>query len=99
MRSPLPAARIIAFMHALRPATRNQLTQLRQFGTATDHFIYIGEETRHVAQVARFAVAVADAGEDADHLQVALHAHQVAGALEVFEVGCTGMPAACACCQ
>lgn len=62
-----------------------QLAQFGQLGTARHGGFQITEEARHVAQVARFAVAVTDTGEDANYLQVALHAHQVAGAEEVLE--------------
>ncbi len=62
-----------------------QLAQFGQLGTARHGGFQITEEARHVTQVARLAVAVTDTGEDANHLQVALHAHQVAGAEEVFE--------------
>lgn len=62
-----------------------QLAQFGQLGTARHGGFQITEEAWHVTQVARLAVAVTNTGEDANHLQVALHAHQVAGAEEVLE--------------
>lgn len=67
---------------AARPAGSPSSARL---GTACHGGFQITEEARHVTQVARLAVAVTDTGEDANHLQVALHAHQVAGAEEVLE--------------
>ena len=84
-RSPLPAARIIAFMPVAPQAAAGwpkQLAEHGQFRPARQHRFYISK-ARHIGEVPGFAVAMADAREDADHLEVALHAHQVAHALEL----------------
>src|SRR3546814_7725176 len=62
------------------------LIEFRQFrATGNDRF-YIGKEARHIAQVTRLAVAVANTRENPDNLEMALHARQVAGPQEVLEV-------------
>ena len=46
----------------------------------------VGEEARQVGEVLRLAVAVLQAAEDAEHLQVALQAHPFDRAVELAEV-------------
>jgi hypothetical protein len=43
-------------------------------------------KTRRVGEIFRFAVAVVEAGEDAQHLEMALQAHPFQVAVEVAEV-------------
>ena len=51
------------------------------------HLAGVFPHQRQVLQVAGLAVAVPEAAEDAQHLDVALQAHQVEGALEGFCIG------------
>jgi hypothetical protein len=57
-------------------------------------FAQIVHDQRHVLQITGLAVAMAQAGEDAEHLDVALHAHPFEITVELAEIGLfTGRPA------
>src|SRR3546814_5366890 len=48
-----------------------------ELAVARQHVVEIAEEARGVGEVAQLAVAMAQPREDAQHLEVALHANQV----------------------
>ncbi len=95
MRSPRPAARIIALtrgaarLAVIAGSTRSATNapsdaNSRWFAQAADD---VAERARHVRQVAGLAVAVPQPREDAARLQVPLDAHQVEPAQELRIVG------------
>ena len=63
-----------------------QPRQRPQAVVARRHLVRVGEEARQVLAVLRLAVAVLQAAEDAQHLQVALQAHPLELAPELAEV-------------
>ena len=63
-----------------------QPRQRPQAVVARGHLVRVGEEARQVLAVLRLAVAVLQAAEDAQHLQVALQAHPFELAPELAEV-------------
>ena len=60
--------------------------QRRQLAVAAGGRADVGDEARRVGQVLRLAVAQRQPREDARHLQVALQAHPLDGAVELAEV-------------
>src|SRR4051812_36983633 len=97
MRSPRPAARIIAvgMPRSERVADHGraigerveQHQQRRQLAIASARRTQVPHDERHVVYVAGLAVAMAQAREDAEHLDVPLHAHPLEVAPELAEVG------------
>src|SRR5688572_6017709 len=99
MRSPRPAARIIAPIMmrtssaSLRGRRRDALEPVEQarergeLAVALRDGTRVTEETRRVFHVAGLAIAVRDAREDAEHLEVALQPHPLELAKERGEVG------------
>src|SRR5437879_5871514 len=61
---------------------------------ARDRAAHVADEARRVAEVIRLAVAVVQAREDPEHLEVALHAHPFDVAPEIGEVLAHGKPGA-----
>ena len=64
-----------------------QANQRLQFEIALARAPQVGHHARYVVQVGVLAVAVAEAGEDAEHLDLPLRAHPLVVAVEVVEVG------------
>src|SRR5450432_2371176 len=96
MRSPRPAARIIAIMGGSEGVTDRGLARFelvqqarerRQFVVARARAAKISHDARHVLQVAVLAVAMVEAGKNAEHLDLPLHAHPLEIAPEGAEVG------------
>src|SRR5262245_54805012 len=91
MRSPRPAARIMARISASRAhgfERRQHLpvdegVQELQLAVTLAHGPHVVQRARNVVQVTRLAIAVPQAREDADRLEMALHAHQVEPAQEL----------------
>src|SRR5450830_515706 len=96
MRSPRPAANIIAFM---RPASEGvadlrlavfqqvqQLDQRTQVLVAAGRLAHVVHHGRQVVQVLRLAVAVVEAAEQAENLQVALQADVLEVLVEGIDV-------------
>src|SRR5574337_804655 len=81
MRSPRPAASSIALKGVANPRFRlafdlvQQLEHRPQLAVALAGPAQIPHHQGHVLEVAVLAVAMAEAGEDAEHLDVALYAH------------------------
>src|SRR5690554_1689130 len=102
MRSPRPAARIIARVTGDAPSERvadgdtlglepvEQPQQRLEVAVARADAAQVAAHDRDVVQVAGLAVTVREPREDAHDLQVALHAHPLVVALEVREVGAHG---------
>src|SRR5688572_24527960 len=94
MRSPRPAARIIAFTLSLRAARRrvapleiiHQARKRRELAIALGDGARVTHEARSVLEIAGFAVAEMDAREDAQDLQVALQPHPFEVAVEGAEI-------------
>src|SRR5512138_650090 len=86
-RSPRPAARSIAFIARSFLYFVQQAQERRELAIALRHVTRVAEEARRVAEILRLAVAVVDAREDAEHLEVALQAHPFERAPELAEVG------------
>src|SRR5574343_1924415 len=95
MRSPRPAARIMAFIGllvavadllgiAFQPV--EQVLQRFQLDVAGGGLAGVVDEARQVVDVLVLADAVLEAAEDAEHLEVALQAHQFVLAPEGAEV-------------
>eukprot|EP01022_Parablepharisma_sp_SALTPOND_P033110 TRINITY_DN881_c1_g1_i15.p1 TRINITY_DN881_c1_g1~~TRINITY_DN881_c1_g1_i15.p1 ORF type:complete len:1351 (-),score=485.80 TRINITY_DN881_c1_g1_i15:36729-40781(-) len=98
MRSPRPAAKIMAFMvgasEGVAELGRVFLLQLldQAHQRCESHIAARGLEgvfhdQRQVLQVAVLAIAMPQAGEDAQHLEVALQAHPLEVAVEGIDVG------------
>src|SRR5512146_1229206 len=85
IRSPRPAARIIAFMPS--PSERvasnrapvledvEELQERRELAVARARRAKIAHHARHVGEIGALAVAVPEPREDAQHLDLPLHAH------------------------
>src|SRR5215470_4516543 len=101
MRSPRPAARIIAFMAEERlgsservPHDRLPLLELVEEPRESEEFAItragtaeITHDPGHVLQVSILAVAVPQPREDSEHLELALHAHPLELTPERREIG------------
>src|SRR5690606_34564972 len=101
IRSPRPAARIIARKGdsegvadtgSIRLDTVDQAGQPGERPVAGHRATQVAEHPRHVVEVAMLAVTMRQAREDAEHLQLALHAHPFVVAVEVAEVAGHGQP-------
>src|SRR6478672_1655483 len=90
MRSPRPAAKISAFMrgtsfahdrieprHGGLHGVFDEALQAAEFRMARQHVVEVAEEARDVGEVFRLGIAMVEPREDADDLEVALHANQV----------------------
>src|SRR5690606_41495333 len=82
MRSPRPAARIIARMASVRLQPRqhralHQLLQRRQLRVRSRGLDDVAQGARHVAEIAALPVAMPEPGEDTAGLEVALDANTV----------------------
>src|SRR5690349_18296200 len=97
MRSPRPAASIIAFtlVAARSSACDGRLTlvevientqQRRKLRVTRGDGARIGDETGGILEIATLAVAVVDAREDAENLQVSLQAHPLEIMIEAAEI-------------
>src|SRR5947208_70388 len=88
MRSPRPAARIIAFTlkgisharHALFDHVE-KADETAKLGIAFRHGSRVCEEAGRVVEIAGLAVTVVNAREDAEHLEMALQAHPLERAI------------------
>ena len=95
IRSPRPAARIIAFMSSERVSrARRALLECveephegSQLGIAPADRARVFKEARRVVEIAGFAVAVMDARENAEHLEVPLQAHPFEIAVKRAKIG------------
>src|SRR5712691_5792731 len=97
IRSPRPAARIIAFTFAISKAVTHlhcppfqltqQLQQRRKIGVALAGSTQVLHHQRQILEVSIFAVTVIQAGEDAQHLQMPLHSHPLEIAVELRKIG------------
>src|SRR5690606_17896952 len=95
MRSPRPAARIIARGESEGVADTRRIPldpvdearEPRERAVAGQRPAQVAQHTRHVVEVAVLAVAMREPGEDAEHLELALHAHPFVVAVEVGEIG------------
>src|SRR3954464_14356958 len=87
-RSPLPAARIMARMDARSLAFQfvQQTGQRSKRGVALADVPGVADEPRRIGQVLGLAVAIVDAREDAEHLEMALQPHPFEGTPEFAEV-------------
>src|SRR5512135_2987877 len=108
MRSPRPAARIIALVigsaagtvvsgrvHEGWRAAFEQVEDAREgveFAVPCAGAPQVAQDPRHVAHVAMLAVAVRKAREDPEDLELALHAHPFVVSPERREPGCDGQP-------
>src|SRR5262245_55817425 len=95
MRSPRPAAKIKAFMVAserIAEARRLALEPVEQACERQERTVALGDtahilhEARRVGEILRLAIAILDAREDSEHLEVALQSHPLEGAIEVAKV-------------
>src|SRR5450432_2044650 len=95
MRSPRPAARIIAIMSRseavadrglFRLELVEQAQQRRQLVVAGARIAQIAHDPRHFLEVRVFAVAIMEARKDAQYLELALHAHPFEIAPERAEI-------------
>src|SRR5689334_14953619 len=97
MRSPRPAASIIAFtlVAARSSACDGRLTfvevikntqQRRKFRVTRGNGARIGDETGRILEIATFAVAIVNAREDAEYLQVTLQTHPLEILIEASEI-------------
>src|SRR5262245_66475562 len=95
MRSPRPAAKIKAFMVAserIAEARRLALEPVEQACERQERTVALGDtahvlhEARGVGEILRLAIAILDAREDSEHLEVALQPHPLEGAIEVAEI-------------
>src|SRR5262245_62861633 len=95
MRSPRPAASIIAFTLAapaclVRAAELGlallqlveQARERRELAVALRDGPRVAQEARRILEITALAVAIADAGEDAQHLEMALQPHPLEIAVE-----------------
>src|SRR5687768_1628117 len=100
MRSPRPAARIIAFKRSHRAVDRrlaplelaHQARKRRELAIALGDGERIAHEARGVLEIAGLAVAEMDAREDAQHLEVALQPHPFEITVERGEIGIDRQP-------
>ena len=71
-----------------RPAFQliEQLNERLQFKVALAGTPQVGHHARHVLKVGILAVAITKAGEDAEHLDLALRTHPFVIAVEVVEI-------------
>src|SRR5664279_4459553 len=102
MRSPRPAARIIAFTaggfrsegvaDARLPLLQlvEQLKERTEGAVAVAAGAQIGHHAGHVIQIGALAIAICEPREDAEDLELALHAHPFEIAPEVAKVGGNG---------
>src|SRR5690606_42058574 len=84
-RSGLVVARPCFCLLRLRRPPGSTLFPYTTLFRSRQHLLQVRQEARRVFEVARLAVAVVEAGEDAQHLEVPLHADQVGVAAERSE--------------
>src|SRR5699024_10962918 len=82
-------------LHAPLPPGIQQTIQHVQLGIAPDADIQVSEKPGGIAQIARLAVAVANAGKDADHFKKAVGADEITAALPKLCAGGHRQPGGC----
>ena len=83
---PQPLAAAGRQQHRLHASSSSSRRQRRQFPVAPCNQQRVGDEARGIGKVLGLAVAVVDAREDAEHLEMALQPHPLEGAPELGEV-------------
>src|ERR1022692_1203756 len=102
MRSPRPAARIIAIIGSSEAVTDRRLPRLelveqakqwRELVVAGAGAAQIAHHARHFLQVRVLSIAMIEPCEDAQHLELTLHAHPFEVSPERAEIRCDRQPA------